>query len=205
MPQVFDLLEAFFKAHQYTIAAFGVVGTFSAVIVSLTVALIAQRSNRTRITAHASKSVILHSTLEGRDKPSYVTVHIKNIGVLPALIPFSFFHWKVPLKGGAWIVNPCDSYQGDDWVPQKQYPIEIKARGSQTFFLAKTDVFQSELRKMAAEASFLERLRFHFLSARAVTDDGKIFKVKIDPAIRKEIHTALRTVSKTGPNKTWKT
>ncbi len=194
---MFDQLEEFLKAHQYTVTALGVLGTFCAVVVSLTVALISQRSNRTRITAHASKSVILHSTLEGMNKPTYVTVHIKNVGLLPALIPFSFFHWKAPFRGGAWLVNPWDYSQGDEWVPQKRYPVELKARGSETFFLAEINVFQSELRKMFTGARFSDWCRFHFLKARVVTDDGKIFDVELDRAVRKEIRVALRMASKT--------
>jgi hypothetical protein len=168
---VFDL-EEFLKAHQYTVTALGVVGTFSAVITSLAIALISQRSNRTRIKARVANSVILHSTLEGREKPTYLTVHIKNVGLLPVTIPLSFFHWKAPFRYGGWLVNPWDYSGGDEWVPQRRYPVEIKARGSQTFFLAEIEVFRSELYKMFAGARFVDWCRFLFLKARIVTDDG---------------------------------
>jgi hypothetical protein len=87
-------LEQFSEANQHTIAALGAVSTLAAVVVSLVLASIAQRSSRTRIKASASVRVIVHSTLEGKPKPEYVTVAITNVGLLPGIIPFSFFHWK---------------------------------------------------------------------------------------------------------------
>jgi hypothetical protein len=96
MAKMLDDLETFFKAHQYTTAALGVAATFSAVVVSLVVALISLRSNRTRIRANVSVSCILHSTLEGKSKPTYVTVNVQNLGILPVNIPFAFFQWKLP-------------------------------------------------------------------------------------------------------------
>jgi hypothetical protein len=63
------------------------------------------------------------------------------------LIPFSFFHWKAPFRGGAWLVNPWDYSQGDEWVSQKRYPVELKARASETFFLAEINVFQRRIAK----------------------------------------------------------
>jgi hypothetical protein len=89
-------LEQFSEANQHTIAALGAISTFSAVVVSLVLASIAQRSSRTRINARTAVSVILHSTLEGKPKPKYVTVAITNVGLMPVMIPLSFFHWKVP-------------------------------------------------------------------------------------------------------------
>ena len=58
-------LEQIFGANQHTIAALEAISTFAAVVVSLILALLAQRSSRTRINARAAVSVILHSTLEG--------------------------------------------------------------------------------------------------------------------------------------------
>jgi hypothetical protein len=193
---VFDQLETFSREHQYTISALGVVGTFCAVIVSLTVALIAQRSNRTQIMAYVSKSVIHHSTLEGKVKPTYVTVHIKNKGLLPVAIPFSFFHWRVPFRRDGWIVNPWDYSQGDDWIPQRRYPFEIKARAAETFFLADIETFRSETQKLFAGNTFVERCGLHFLRARVITDDGLIFDAKLDRSIQKEISAIRSAASK---------
>jgi hypothetical protein len=190
---MFDTIEVFFRAHQYTTAALGVAATFSAVILSLVLALVSQRANRTRIKARASISVILHSTLEGKAKPTHVTVFVRNVGIMPVMIPFSFFHWRVPFGRAGWLVNPWDS-QGDKWVPKKTYPVEIKPRSSENFFLGEISVFRTELRNMFAGANFLQRLRFRFLRARVLTDDGRMFNVILDRSLRKELRTLCNGV-----------
>jgi uncharacterized membrane protein len=62
------VIEEFFTAHQHTVAALSVLGTLSAVLVSLAIALVSQRANRTRITAHASITFMMHETID-RNKP----------------------------------------------------------------------------------------------------------------------------------------
>jgi hypothetical protein len=186
---MFNELEEFFKAHEHTVAALEAVSTFAVVVVSLVLALAAQRANRTRIKARAAISVLLHSTLEGMPKPTYVTITIRNAGIMPVAIPFSFFHWKVPVSYSGWTVNPWDYSQGDDWVPQKRYPVEIKPRCSENFFLGEISVFRDQMRRIFLGANFFERWRFRFLRARVITDDGKIFNVKLDPSLREELRS----------------
>ena len=198
--EMFAELEEFFKAHEHTVAALEAVSTFAVVVVSVTLALVAQRANRTKVKAFALMSVMLHSTLEGKPKPTYVTVVIRNAGVMPVMIPFSFFHWKAPLKGGAWTVNPWDYSAGDEWVPQKRYPVEIRPRGSENFFLAEKSVFRGTMLETFSGATFIERCRFRFLRARVVTDDNKIFNVKLDRTLRKELR-ALRDEAFKSPKK----
>jgi hypothetical protein len=199
--EMFAELEDFFKAHEHTVAALEAVSTLAVVVVSVTLALLAQRANRTKIKAFVSMSVMLHSTLEGKPKPTYVTVFIRNVGVMPVMIPFSFFHWKAPFKAGGWTVNPWDYSAGDEWVPQKRYPIEIKPRSSETFFLAEKSVFRSTMLEMLSGANFIDRCRFRFLRARVVTDDNKLFDVKTDCTLHKELRLlrdeAFRTPTKT--------
>jgi hypothetical protein len=77
-------------------------------------------------------------------------------------------------------------------VPQKRYPVELKARASETFFLAEINVLQSELRKVFAGAGLFDGFAFIFESASCY-DDGKIFDVKLDRAVRKEIRSTLRS------------
>jgi hypothetical protein len=128
-------LDDFLGRYPHIVSALEAFSTFAAVLVSLTLALIAQRSNRTQIKAFASIGIILHSTLEGKPTPTYLTAEITNMGIMPIQIPLSFFHWKVPFKRGAWLVNPLDYTQTDEWIPQKKYPVEIRPRGSVTFYL----------------------------------------------------------------------
>src|SRR5947207_5545904 len=47
------MIEEFFKAYQYTIAAISAAGTVGAVVVSLSLAWRANRADRTRLKAHA--------------------------------------------------------------------------------------------------------------------------------------------------------
>jgi hypothetical protein len=175
---MFDALEQFSQAHQHTIAALGAVSTFIAVVVSLALALLAQRASHTRIMARVSASVILHPSLEGKPNPEYVTVSITNIGNLPALIPLSFFRWKVPFGGGSWIVNPWDYQQHDQWVPQR--------------FLTDLAGFRATMAEMFNEVRYY-RWRLRFVRAIVITEDGMIFKAKIDKKIRGEVAKARST------------
>ena len=179
-------LEQVSDAHQHTIAAFGALSTFAAVVVSLALALIAQRSSRTRIKARISISKIFHPTLEGKLKPQYVTVDIINVGLLPAMIPFSFFRWTMPFKRGTWMINPWDYIQHDPWVPQRTYPAEIRPRKSATFFLSEIDHFRSTMAEILQEVHYLW-WRVRFIRAIALTADGRIFKVKLDKTVRREL------------------
>jgi hypothetical protein len=188
---MFAEMEEFFKAHEHTVAALEALSTFAVVLVSVTLALVSQRANRTKVKAFASISVMLHSTLEGKPKPTYMTVFIRNAGVMPATIPFSFFYWKAPFKTGGWTVNPWDYSASDEWVVQKRYPVEIKPRSSENFFLADKAMFERTMLEMFSGAGFIDRCRFRFLKARVVTDDNKIFDVKLHKTLRKELR-ALR-------------
>jgi hypothetical protein len=184
---MFAALEEFSKGYQYTIAALGVLGTFLAVTVSLVVALVSQRANRTRIGARVAVSVIMHDTIAEPDYPTYVTVDVTNLGIIPVVIPMSFFFWRLPFKHGFFLVTPMDYSQEDPWVPQKRYPIEIKPRSSQSFYLSGIDVFCQEARDKFVGGTFFERLRSRFLRASVRTDDGKMCNVKLDKSIRDEL------------------
>jgi hypothetical protein len=89
-------LEHFSETNQHTIAALEAASTFAAVVVSLVLALLANRSSRTRTRVSVQVQFIFRPTLDGKTKPEYVTATITNIGVMPASIPISFLAWKVP-------------------------------------------------------------------------------------------------------------
>jgi hypothetical protein len=145
-----------------------------------------------RIKARAGVSVIVHPTLEGRPKPEYVTVMITNVGLMPVMIPLSFFRWKLPFQRRYWMMNPWDYTQHDAWVPQRTYPAEIRPRGSATFFLSEIDRFRSTMAEMLHEVGH-SKWRVRFIKAIVVTDDGKIFEVNLDQTIRKEVAKSRRT------------
>lgn len=182
---MWDEIEQFCEAHQHTIAALGAVST-PAVLVSLALALLAHRASRTHIKAHASISVILHPTLEGKPKPEYLTVAIINVGSLPAMIPFGFFQWVVPFRGGRWMINPWDASRHDPWIPQRNYPVEIRPRGSATIFLSDMATFRTNMIEMLHEVHRLS-WRVRFIRAIVATDDARIFKVKLDQKLRHEL------------------
>lgn len=189
---MFDEIEKSFQAHQFTTGALGVVANFCAVAVALAVAIISQRSSRTRITAWVSITVFMHSTLEGKPKPTYVTVSIRNKGLLPVMIPFAFFNWRLPFSRSQWIVNPWDYSAGDQWVPQKKYPIEIKPRASEIFFISEKSFFQKSMAEILKSMNWLQRLRARWMRVIILTDDGRTFKAKLDRTVIKELR-ALRS------------
>jgi hypothetical protein len=127
----------------------------------------------------------------------YVTVLIQNLGLQPVSIPLSFFHWRVPLQWGepfnrqGWLVTPWDYSQEDPLVPQKHYPVEIRPRSSETFFLADMDMFRQQFGEVFATANSFQRFRFRFLKARLLTDDGKLFDVRLSPQLRHELRLLL--------------
>lgn len=185
-------LEVFFRNHQYTIAALSMIGTFSAVVVALFSSIAALRASRSRISAIASINIILHSSLVGKDKPTYLVVSIRNLGTMPVHIPMGFFHWKLPFKKGLFEVLPLDHAAVDEWVAQRKYPVEIKPRGSDTFFLSDFAMFEEYAKKDFIGASLWSRVVSHFISAFVFTDEGRLFKVKFDSSLRKHLASLRR-------------
>jgi hypothetical protein len=113
-------------------------------------------------------------------------------------IPFAFFGWRLPFSRDGWTVNPWDYSASDEWVPQKKYPFEVKLRGSEIFFIAEKSVFQTAMVEIFKSLDWSQRLRARWLHAVAITDDGKIFRVKLDQTIRKELR-ALREGKTSSP------
>jgi len=140
--------------HQHTIAALGAISTFLAVLVSLGLALISLRSNRTRIKGNIGVSFIHHELLAGSPPPEYITVSITNVGLLPAIIPMAYFYWKVAFHKSYWLINPLDFVGLPPLVPRRVYPTEIRPRASETFFLSEIEVFRSSM------AEGFQRVRF---------------------------------------------
>jgi hypothetical protein len=177
-------IEQFATTYEHTIALLGVIGTLGAVVVSLVLATLAVRANRTRLRATADLIAILtHETVE--NPPSFLVVTITNRGKWPLRIPTAFFHWKTPLKRECMTVFPPFDCIGNAWIARKTYPVEIAPRSSETFFLSSKTTLQSEAKRMrAANNSFLDRLRGRFIRARVQTDDGMTFRVAVAKGVR---------------------
>jgi hypothetical protein len=112
---------------------------------------------------------------------------MRNLGTMPVHIPMDFFHWKLSFQRGLYEVLPLDYSAVDHWVAHKKYPVEIKARGSDTFFLSPTTMFQEYALTDLVGSSVLRRFRSRFLSALVFTDEGRTFNVKSERSLRKEL------------------
>lgn len=81
------------------------------------------------------------------------------------------------------------------WLPQKQYPVEIQPRTSQTFYLSEAVAFPNTLKGMLSEI-VLSAVRGRFLSAYVLSDDGLKFSVKFDSIFRQNLKSARSLISK---------
>lgn len=183
---MWEAVEQFCKNHKDTIAAFGAASTFSAVVVSLVLAFLTRRANKTHIRASVNISVIIHDSIDKDKRHRYVTANITNNGIMPARIPFSFFHWRVPFRRGTWSVIPHDSSGTDPWVPQQKYPVEIAPRASHTFFVSEIDTLKAELARTMGRRD-VGKVAFRFLWVMVLTDDGAKFRAKVPRHVRKEL------------------
>jgi hypothetical protein len=177
------MIEEFFKAHQYTIAATAAAGTLAAVVTSLWLAWSARRADRTRLKAHADIMLIFQSDIDPKDAPEFLTVSITNQGKWPLRIQANFFYWKAPFKREYMIAQPLDRV-GSDWIPKRSYPREVAPRTSESFYICALPTLRQEAKRVRERPTFADRLRFRFIKAYVQTDDGRTFRVKLSPAIR---------------------
>ena len=178
------MIEEFFKAHQYTIAAIAAAGTLAAVVTSLALAFLARRADRTRLKARADIVRIFDAPLDGKSGPTrFLKVRITNIGKFPLQIPSVFFYWKVPFKREFMEVPGLD-FIGSPLIPPQHYPSVISPRASAHFTIWDADTFKQEVKRMRGANTLADRLRFHFIRAFVQTADGKTFRVKLSPGIR---------------------
>ncbi|MDE2165382.1 MAG: hypothetical protein KGJ66_03470 [Alphaproteobacteria bacterium] len=181
------MVEQFFRAHQYTVSAVGAFATVAVVIVSLLLAFVQRRANRTSLKAFVSRTVIIHDTIDPKNRPSYISVNVTNTGILPLRIPFSFFHWRAPFRRGTYMVNPLDWYGTDTWIQKKQYPVEILPRTAQTFFVSTAKTFLEELSKIMHGKDAIRPWQFRRLRVVIVTDDGAQFHTHVGKEVRQEL------------------
>lgn len=194
MAAVLTAIEDFCKAHEYTIAAASAVGTCLAVVVSLGIAIVGQRANRTRVSASAAIMYLTNQKTDRANPPSYLTVRITNDGLLPVVIPAPFCFWKVPLKPGLLLTLPWD-YGGDAFIGRKQYPVKIEARHSELFVLSDINMFRETFRSSAIDrhATLLDRLCLLLCRAYVTTADGKTFQVRLDKPLREELRKVRKS------------
>ncbi len=129
-------LDEWLGRYSHIVATLEAFSTLAAVIVSLILALLASRGNRTKLRAWVYVGTILHETIDPKDAPQYLVASITNTGLIPLSIPFTYFNIRIPLKRGSAFVTPHDYSQEDQHVPQRRYPFTVEPRTNEAFFVA---------------------------------------------------------------------
>ena len=174
-------IEEFCKAHEHTISALEAFSTLLAVIVSLALAYRASLAEKTRLLAKLEIATILHPAVSPH--PRFVVVSITNIGNLPLQVTLGFFRWRVPFARRQWVILPIDSTGVPGVVPQKVYPVEIKPRSSETFYMSEASAFLEQMQDIKKQQTIVGRCLFCFRRAVVGTADGRRFRPKGDRGI----------------------
>jgi hypothetical protein len=134
--------------------------------------------------AHADIVLIFHALIDGKHPPKFLQVDVTNLGKFPLHLSAAFLYWKVPFSSGFLKVAPLD-LTGSALILPKQYPYEISPRSSATFTIWELPTLEREAKKLRGTDTFINRVRFHFIRAFVRTADGKTFRVKLAPGVRK--------------------
>lgn len=178
-------MEAFFESYGHTFSALGAIGTLLAVIISLYFGYRAMKSNDAKITAYISISI-----LTTPNTPKYIVVTIRNTGLMPVSIPFSFLNFRLPFSSAAFLITPLDFYSADINISQKSYPCKIEPKHSEMFFVSTTDLFfRNGGNPFEMKISYW---LLNFIRAEIHISDGSIFKVKLSKKIKKMIKENLQ-------------
>jgi hypothetical protein len=179
-------IENFLSEYPHIVSAFGALSTFAAVVVSLMIALWAQRTNRTKLTARIYVADIVLQGVEPENSPQYITVSITNTGTMPLRIPFSFLYWKMPFQ---WrivhLVVPLDSFGGDRHIRQRSYPVSIEPRSNERFYVGTPELVRESMvekwQKYRWRLYFLRR----FIRFMVETEDGYRYKATMSVELRR--------------------
>jgi hypothetical protein len=191
---VWEAVEHFATEHQHTISALEAFSTFSAVVVSLALAIMSVRASRTKLKASLAVNVIIHDSINPDERPEVLAVSITNVGTIALHVPFAFFSWKVPLRRGYMTVNPMDFYAGDTWIPQKKYPVEVAPKITVFFYLSDHETFRDVMFTEFQRLGFLHRQAARLVHAIVLTADGRKFKVKVSKQLRRELREFCRKI-----------
>jgi hypothetical protein len=189
---VLQKFDASLSQYQHLIATIEALSTFAAVVVSLVLALMAQRANRTKLSANLFVSTIVHDSIDPENSPEYLTLSITNKGVMPFTIPFSFFCWRIPFQRISAVVSPLDYFTGDPYISARPYPVQIAPRSMERFNLSTGEMIRGNFRKIYQDQSWLGRHLFRLLHARVTTEDGTVCRVRLDKHVRDAINAARR-------------
>jgi hypothetical protein len=185
---MWKIVEQFCKDHEKTIEFCQAGFTLLAVIVSLGIARSARKATNTRLQARVQTEVIKHDALS--KYPTYVSVSITNVGILPMRIPMSYFQLKVPLRRTNWIIEHSPN---ELLMPPKQFPVEILPHARDKFYPVEINSFRDAFHKMVRAAGWGTRFLFRFVKATVVTDDGMRFTAIVDRDIRRVLEECRKT------------
>jgi hypothetical protein len=166
-------MESFFTKYEHTIEAFSAFSTFLAVFIAI---YIAKRSEKVRLTANVSTWMLVDPSNRGVN-PQSIQVSVTNVGTRHTYLPWLFFSWRFPFDTTNATLNP---------QTELTFPLELAPGRNILLRLSDLDMFKSEMVRMSGHLKWLRRLRLHYCGAVIYTEDGKKFRVKIAPSLRKE-------------------
>jgi hypothetical protein len=166
MPEWLERFDAILGHYPHLVAALEAVSTFGAVVVSLTLAVLAHRGNRTKLRARLYVAQLFHEGIDHTNRPEYIALVITNTGMLPLRIPFAFFYWNVPFKRSVALIMPLDYFAGaDPHLAARHYPIEIHPRTSETIYLSTSRAMRENFKQMRQSKTRAERFLSGFMQA----------------------------------------
>ncbi len=179
--------------YPHIVAAVEAFSTFAAVVVSLFLASLAQRANRTKLRASLFIAQLVQEGVDPNNPPAYMALSITNRGMMPLTIPFAFFYWRIPFQRQSMLISPLDYFAGDRHVPARRYPVQIPPRSAERFYLSTGEVMKTSLRAIYKDQRMiLGRWLFRFLHAMVTTEDGAVFRARLDKYVRDEIKAARK-------------
>lgn len=187
-------MENFIKDHQHTISlvinALEALGTIGAVIVALYLNFTKCKSKIKAVigTRQQTKDISIRDDPCAVDNISkYITVDIKNTGLVDIVISEAFFRIKknkYKSEDTFIQVNPQDAaHRKMASIPQTNYPVKIEPESEIVIYLTDLCSFKKEL----GNISFLNRFGIEFY---VFTIEGKKFIVEMSSLFKKE--TRLR-------------
>lgn len=169
-------MEAIFKNYQYTVNALGVLATFLAVVVSITLAYLGNNKHKPKIKTLMSYG----SIFEYKTTRDIIQVSITNVGLLPIYINPSFFQFKTS-KTSASIIMPYNI---------SEYPKEIKPSRTESFIVLEKDKLKETI------SGHVQSRHFDFY---AILDDGSKFKINLSKELEKDIANIKKSIDKWKP------
>jgi len=179
--------ENLLSRYPHIVAAIESLSTFAAVITSLVLAGMAQRSNRTKLEADGFIGEVHSEAVDPKTHPRYLVVSITNTGLLPLRIPYGFFYFKIPLRRALSGVLPLDSTGAERYLPRRTYPVPLASRTTEPFYITTEERLYAEFEKLWKIEPKWRKPLFRFMGGLVVTDDGRRFKVTLTRDIQQKI------------------